>query len=181
MDLVTYLFFVVVFILLVATLAFLLMLGLGRLESSIGIYSDGIRAGDPAPSWSLPDISGTLRGTPTHARWQFLIFADTILGAFPSLVAGIQAFVQEDEVDILVHSRDNTEFCRAVARSLQLSVPIVSVDDHFYRRFRVRVVPFGTLVDPAGVVRWSGLINTEEQMRHIWQTIRRIEHELVAG
>lgn len=180
MDLVVYLFFVVVIVLLAATILFLLMLGLGRLESAIGILGDGIRAGDPAPSWSLPDTTGIQRCTPSHIRWQFLIFADTSLGGFQSVVSGIETLSRSEEIEVLVFSRDNVEFCRAMARGLNLSIPVIAVSDHFYELFRVRVMPFGTLIDPDGIVQWAGLVNTEEYMRHIWQWTRTNKHKLVA-
>ncbi|MGI9060311.1 MAG: hypothetical protein ACR2H5_17240 [Ktedonobacteraceae bacterium] len=53
--------------------------GLGRLESSIGIMSDGIVIGKAAPAWNLPDLQGVLQRTPTHDSWQFLIFAQNCL------------------------------------------------------------------------------------------------------
>jgi hypothetical protein len=30
-------------------------------------------------------------------------------------------------------------------------------------------MPFAFLLDPAGIVRWIGLVNTEAQLVHAWQ------------
>jgi hypothetical protein len=152
--------------------------GFGRLESSIGIMSDGIVIGKAAPAWNLLDLQGVLQRTPTHDNWQFLIFADRALGSFPLAVAGIHALSVEDNLQVLVMSRDNEEISTAVARGLNLRVPVVSVEHAFYERFRVRVMPFAFLIDPSGIVRWTDLAISEEQMRHVWHLTRKVEHEI---
>jgi hypothetical protein len=152
--------------------------GFGRLESSIGIMSDGIAAGKAAPAWSLPDLQSVLQKTPTHDNWQFLIFADRALGGFPPVIVGMHALSVEDNLQVLVISRDSQEISAAMARGLNLQVPVISVDDAFYERFRVRVMPFGFLIDPSGAVHWSGLASSEEQMRHAWQLTRKVDHEI---
>jgi hypothetical protein len=152
--------------------------GFAQLESSIGIARDGLPVGKPAPPWSLPDLVGHLRVTPAGDHWQFLIFADHSLASFPNLVAGMNhlaATVQE--LEILVLSRESRDLCEATVRALNLHVPIVQVDQEFYNRFRVRVMPFATLLDPRGTVRWVSLVNIEEQLSHAWRTIRAMTDE----
>jgi len=152
--------------------------GFARLESSIGIMSDGIPIGKAAPPWNLPDLQGVFQSTPTHDTWQFLIFADRSLGGFLPVIAGMHALSVEDTLQVLQLSRDSQEFCAAMARGLDLQVPVVPVEDSLYDQFRVRVMPFGFLIDPTGVVRWRGLVSSEEQMRHVWHLIRELEREI---
>jgi hypothetical protein len=65
-----------------------------------------------------------------------------------------------------------------VVRGLNLRVPVVSVEHAFYERFRVRAMPFAFLIDPSGIVRWTDLAISEEQMRHVWHLTRKVEHEI---
>jgi hypothetical protein len=141
-----------------------------RLHSSIGIARDGFPPGKTVPSWSLPDLEGHLRVTPAGDHWQFLIFANRSLVAFPDLVQGIHHIAQDiQELEVLVLSQEPWEESQMTAQGLDLQVPLVPVDGVFYDRFRVRVVPFALLVDPAGIVRWVGLVNSEAQLFHAWR------------
>jgi hypothetical protein len=150
--------------------------GFARLESSTGILRDGLPVGKAAPSWSLPDITGQRRGSPAMNRWQFLIFTDHSLVAFPHLAAGMNHLgLTIPELEILMLSRDSRELCKATVQGLGLRIPLVPVDQAFYRRFRVRVMPFAFLLDPGGTIRWVGLVNTETQLTHVWQIIRATE------
>ncbi len=82
--------------------------GLMRLESSAGIWRDGLPSGKAAPSWSLPDLEGHLRITPAGDHWQFLIFADHSLASFPDLVAGMNHLARAvQDLEVLVLSRDS--------------------------------------------------------------------------
>ncbi len=160
-------------VLIVLVLLAIVRTGLMRLDSSAGIWRDGLPPGKVAPPWSLPDLEGHLRVTPAGDHWQFLIFADHSLSAFPDLVAGMNHLATAvQELEVLVLSRDNRDLCEATVRALDLHVPIVQVDQAFYNRFWVRVMPFAFLLDPRGIVRWVGLINTEEQLFHTWRMIR---------
>jgi hypothetical protein len=144
--------------------------GFARLGSSIGIARDGFPPGQMVPSWNLPDTKGHLRITPAGDHWQFLIFVNHALASFPDLLAGMHHLAQTaQELEVLVLSQQNKEDCEITAKELDLQMPIVPVDAEFYDRFRVRVMPFAFLLDPAGIVRWLGLVNTEAQLVHAWR------------
>ncbi len=165
-------------VLITLVLLAILRTGLMRLDSSAGIWRDGIPPGKMAPPWSLPDLEGHLRVTPAGDHWQFLIFADRSLASFPSLVAGMNHLAAAvRELEVLVLSRESRELCEATVRALDLQVPIVQVDQAFYDRFWVRVMPFAFLLDPRGIVRWVSLVNTEEQLSHAWRTIKAMTDE----
>lgn len=152
--------------------------GLMRLESSEGIWRDGLPSGKAAPSWSLPDLEGNLRITPSGDHWQFLIFADHSLASFPNLVAGMNHLAATgQDLEVLVLSRDSRDLCEATVRALDLQIPIVQVDQEFYDRYRVRVMPFAFLLDPRGTTRWVGLVNKEDQLFHVWRIIRATVHD----
>lgn len=144
--------------------------GFARLSSAIGVARDGFPPGTTVPTWSLPDAAGHTHTTPNRDHWQFLIFADQSLASFPELIAGMHHLAQKvQEVEVLVISQESRQDCQATAQLLDLQVPIVPVKRAFYERFRVRVMPFALLLDPHGIVRWVGLVNTEAQLFHAWQ------------
>jgi|SRR5579863_3606413 len=152
--------------------------GFARLNSPIGITRDGFPPGTVAPTWSLPDLEGHAHVTPTGDHWQFLIFADQSLASFPELVAGMHRLAQEvKELEVLVISQESRSDCQVTAQQLELQVPLVPASAAFYERFRVRVMPFAFLLDPRGIVRWVGLVNTEPQLFHAWLMSRASVHE----
>jgi len=144
--------------------------GFARLTSAIGVARDGFPPGTTVPSWRLPDAEGHEHATPAKDQWQFLIFADQSLASFPEVIAGMHQLAQKvQELEVLVISQEPRHDCKATAQLLELQVPIVPVEPAFYERFRVRVMPFAMLLDPQGIVRWVGLVNTEAQLVHAWQ------------
>lgn len=154
--------------------------GIARLNSSIGIARDGFPPGKAVPIWSLPDIEGDVHSTPAGDRWQLLVFANRSLVAFPQVIQGMHRLAQmaSPELEVLVLSTEDKESSQVTAQGLDLRVPLVSVDQAFYDRFRVRVMPFAFFLDPSGIVRWVGLVNTEDQLLHAWhmmQALTRVE------
>ncbi|HZU69425.1 MAG TPA: redoxin domain-containing protein [Ktedonobacteraceae bacterium] len=164
------LFIVVELVLIVLALLAIARTGYLRLSSSIGIARDGFPPGKSAPSWSLPDLDGHLRVVPARDHWQLLIFANQSLEAFPELIDGMHYLSRhEQDLEVLVISRDSREDCRNLVQEQRLQVPIVPVDPAFYDRYRVRVMPFVFFLDPDGIVRWVGLVGAEEPLIHAWR------------
>ena len=156
--------------------------GFARLGSAIGIARDGFPPGKKVPSWSLPDIEGHLRVTPAGDHWQLLAFANRSLVAFPEAIAGIHHLAHSArELEVLILSNESREDCVITAEGLDLQVPIVPVDPALYDRFRVRVMPFAFLLDPHGIVRWVGLIKSEDQLLHAWHMSQATVHEGVSS
>ncbi len=174
-------FLVAACILLALTLLAILRQGFLRLESSIGIARDGLPIGAVAPALSLPDLAGRAHAIPSMSRWQFLVFGDRSLVAFPGVVSGVNilhalatAAQEGDDLEVLILSRDSPELCWAMAEGLGLEAPAIPVDQAVYTRFHVRVSPFACLIDPRGIVQWKGLINTADQMVHAWRLTRAL-------
>lgn len=162
------------------TLALLMILQMGvqRLESSIGIMRDGFPPGKAAPKWSLPDLMGQMRKTPTGSQWQLLIFVDHTLVSFPELSTEINQFsMATPELEVLVVSRDDMRLCVATQEILNLQVPIVPVDQSFYERYRVRIMPFVMFLDPLGTVYSAGLVNNVAQLFNTWKMVQATAHD----
>ncbi len=147
--------------------------GFARLGSAIGIARDGFPPGTKAPPWSLPDLEGHLRVTPAGDHWQLLIFVNRALVGFPELIAGMHQLARAaHELEIVILSSEDHADNTVTAQGLDLQVPIVTVDQAFYDRYRVRVMPFAFFLDPHGLVRWVGLLNSEAELFHAWRMIR---------
>ena len=75
---------------------------------------------------------------------------------------------QADRPDVVVlGSSDRTS--ATLLAGLELAVPAAVVPHRVYDRFRVRVMPYAVVVDAAGRVATSGLVNTPFQLRHLAQ------------
>lgn len=170
-------FLIVELLCIALTLLALLKTGLQRLESAVGISRDGFPPGRSVPSWQLLDLMGQERKTPTGEKWQLLIFVDHSLVSFPELFIGITHFSEGvPEVEVLIVSRDNRTLCEATKRVLNLQVPIVPVDQTFYDRFRVRIMPFAFFLNSNGVVHQLGLVNNQQQLFNMWKMTQAMIH-----
>lgn len=160
----------------VLTTLLIIRLGFVRLESAAGIGRDGLPLGKAMPAWSLPDLTGQIQKTPTLDCWQFLIFVDHALGGFPSLVTGMHTLALAKEwVEVVILSRGTKDFCEAMVRGLNLQVPVMPVASSFYDRCNVRVMPFAFLLNPQGIVRWTGIVNTQALLLHVWKVYQAVE------
>lgn len=147
--------------------------GLARLGSAVGIARDGFPPGTVAPPWSIPDLEGHLRVTPAGDHWQLLVFANRALVAFPELIAGMHHLARDaQDLEVVILSDEDQVSNEITAQGLDLQIPIVAVEQAFYQRYRVRVMPFAFFLDPSGIVRWVGLVNSEHELFHAWRMIR---------
>jgi hypothetical protein len=163
--------------LLLVGLAVLAPLTLGHLSlaGARAIAHDGIRPGTRAPAWTLVDTDGQSHESPPGAgRWILLLFADHSLKYFPDAVQRLSdlADLTNDETPrLLIVSRARMDVT-GILRLLGLDCPVISVPQLFYGRHNVRVVPYGLLIDPQGMVRDSRLVNSAWEALTIWNIAR---------
>jgi hypothetical protein len=175
MTILNILFFIVASVLLLLCLLLVLQSGILRLESRMGRARDGFPPGTELPHWSLPDLTGQIHRTPSKKHCQLLIFTTHALGAFPRLVELIEHLnVTEKKLEIIILSSAPKDICEAMGRGLDLHVPVVRVDMSFYRRFRVRVMPFAFIVDSSGIIHWVGIASARA-VEHAWQLLQRTQ------
>jgi hypothetical protein len=141
-----------------------------HLSGPAAIKHDGLASGRPAPRWSLPDASGVQRQSPGAAPLQLVIFADHSLKSFPSVLDGLRDLLaREPELDALVLLRGPNELAAPLLNLLGLDVPVVTGSPGLYARYNVRIGPFAILVDSAGQVRASSLVNHDWQIAKLHQ------------
>jgi hypothetical protein len=164
-----------VFVALAAVLcvaAVLAVLGTAQADLSgpAAIERDGLAPGRPAPRWSLPDAAGVQRQSPPAAPLQLVIFADHSLKSFPSVLDGLSDLLaREPELEVIVMLRGRNDLAAPLLSLLGLDVPVVTGSPGLYARYNVRVGPFAILVDSAGQVRASSLVNHDWQIAKLHQ------------
>jgi hypothetical protein len=141
-----------------------------HLSGPAAIEHDGLAPGRTAPRWSLPDAAGVQRQSPPAAPLQLVIFADHALKSFPSVVAGLRDLLaREPGLDVVILLRGRNDLAGPLLGLLGLDVPVVTGTPRLYARYNVRVGPFAILVDAAGQVRASSLVNHDWQIAKLHQ------------
>jgi hypothetical protein len=138
-----------------------------RLESPIGRFRDGLRAGRLAPAMRATDSRGRPTSIPS-GRWMALVFSDHSLKEFPGLMAGIKS-IQDLGVEVVVVTKLLPDSIGRLIALIPATTQIVSVSDEFYWSYNVRAMPFVTFVDPRGYIRSSGIVNYEDTLHRMWR------------
>jgi hypothetical protein len=145
------------------------------LAGSRAIAEDGLRRGSYAPRWSLADSSGQLTHSPPRATsLQLILFSDHSLKSFPAVADGLRALAAgTSPPEIVVLTRHASTLAAPVMDVLGLGiVPVVTGSPALYGKYNVRVMPFVIVVDPAGQVRASSLVNHAWQIEKLWRLAR---------
>ena len=141
------------------------------LSGSRAIAEDGLRRGNYAPRWCLADSLGQLTHSPPRTgSLQLIVFSDHSLKSFPEVADGLRALASEaSPPEIVVLTRHASGIAAPVLGILGLStVPVVTGSPALYGKYNVRVMPFVIVVDSAGQVRASSLVNHAWQIEKLW-------------
>jgi methylamine dehydrogenase accessory protein MauD len=147
----------------VAIFVLLRQLGIMYLGTAQGVARDGLAPSTKAPEFALSDLDGrpvTLAdrlGMPL-----VMVFGSTTCGPCRQLMPDLQRFAADrrDALRVLFLCRGSAEEARRFASELDVQVPVaVLPDEALAEQYKVRVTPFGFLIDAEGVVRAKGLTN----------------------
>lgn len=152
----------------VAIFVLLRQLGIMYLGTAQGIARDGLAAGDRAPEFTLPALSGGTVTLPDfHGLRLLIVFGSASCAPCRALIPDLNAFAQEkrDELHVLFLCRGGLDEARRFAEELDVQVPVaVHPDDSLPDQFRARVTPFAFLLDGEGIVRAKGLANNRSHL-----------------
>ena len=152
----------------VAIFVLLRQLGIMYLGTAQGIARDGLAAGERAPEFALPALSGGTVSLPDFRGFRLLIvFGSASCAPCRALIPDLNAFAQEkrDELRVLFLCRGGLDEARRFAAELDVQVPVaVHPDDSLPDKFRARVTPFAFLLDGEGIVRAKGLANNRSHL-----------------
>lgn len=136
---------------------------------------DGLPEGMSVPSWEATDALGerysrdSLLGSPA-----MILFAEPDCAPCQETMKQVAAHRRElpADVRILVVGTGDDEVNLAFLAEHGLDVPILK---HWRRElartFRVLATPFGFGIDAAGVVRWRGFVNGQQQLQELAATV----------
>lgn len=163
-------FIVIGALLLSLTALAMIRLAMLRLESPLGRREDGLTPGTSAPTWRVTDTVGTPRYVPSESNRQALLFADHSLVSFPKLVSGLLR-LQEDapDLELIMLSRVDAGVTAKACELLGLEVPLVIVDDRFYKRHNVWVMPHILFLDEHGTVLVAGNVAEPTGLANMWR------------
>lgn len=160
-------FVVIAAILCAAAVLAILSTGQQGLSGSGALERDGLARGRRAPAWTLPGQGGRAWSSPPARGLQMIVFADHSLKSFPSVLAGLRALSADHDIEIVVLTRGTAAQASRVLGALGLTgVAVLDGSPALYGRYNVRVMPFAIIVDAAGEVRASSLVN------HDWQVVK---------
>lgn len=157
-----------------ALLAILALFRVGtmRLESPLGRLRDGFPNGTMAPRWVLPDLMKVIHHVPSGSRWQLLVFVDHSLVEFPGLAKGLSTLSEDVDLEIVVLTKGKAESTQASLGIEGLQLPVVQVDNDFYLRHNVRVMPHLFVLTPEGLISTSGIVSHEDTVVRMWRSAR---------
>ena len=152
---------------------FLLLRSVGTvfLNTGEGVSRDGVSVGTRAPDFTAIDAAGTNRSLRDYlGRWTVLIFASPTCQICWRLVPKLREFRQavRDQVEVLLLLRADHEVAAAYETTTAGALPVLAIGTRgAAEKYKVRVSPFIHVLDPAGVVRAKGLVNTVENVEHL--------------
>jgi hypothetical protein len=134
------------------------------------IERDGMAPGLRAPRWSLPDSAGRTVSSPARTPLQLIMFTDHSLRSFPSVVDGLRQVTAREGLETVVLTRGRNDLTRPVLDMIGLpGILVVTGSPSLYAAYNVRVTPFAIVVDSAGRVRASSLVNYDWQVTKLLQ------------
>jgi Methylamine utilisation protein MauE len=141
------------------------------MSGSDAIERDGMLPGSAAPSWSIADSAGRVHHSPSASGLQLIIFGNHGLKAFPSLLEGLRELSDLDPaLEIIVLSDGYSSLTEPFFKLIGLeNLTIITGSRSLYGRYNVRVSPFAILVDSAGRVRASSLVNHDWQIMTLYK------------
>lgn len=167
-------------VLLLAALA-IFRLAVLRLESPLGRQRDGLMQGSDAPRWRLIDSARVPRQVPGSRGLQVLLFADHSIVAFAPLAAELERLRQDDlDLEAVMVSRTDTETTIAACEEVGLDIPIVVVDDRFYRQHNVWVMPHILFLNHRGKILVAGNVSEATSLTNMWRHARML-HDTERG
>lgn len=141
------------------------------LNSRSGVNRDGLSLGTRAPSFSAPSVAGaSVRIPATDGRWRALFSVTAACEecyAAMRPLADLQADLDDQlRVVMLLPVVANELPDMPLLRDTPIDVAIVG-HEGLRRAYRIRVLPFVHVLDPAGVVRAKGVMHNRERLEHL--------------
>jgi methylamine dehydrogenase accessory protein MauD len=140
-------------------------LGVLYLGSASGVSRDGLAVGSAAPDFQLPDAEGqTHRLSDYRGRNVLLLFGSPHCDPCRRLLPNLEEFAATRDFEVLWLNQALPEETRHFRAETGATLPMLSYQDKVNTDYHVRVTPFLFMIDPRGVTRAKGLVNTKNQL-----------------
>ncbi len=140
------------------------------LASREGIYRDGLQIGTKAPLFRAYE-HGEERSLGDYVgKWLVLVFAAPACQICLNLIPGLE-ILREDlgkEAEVLILLRAGDEVAADYRQITNTTMPVLAIGQRgVAEQWLVRVSPFAHILDPSGVIKAKGLVNTVENVTHL--------------
>jgi peroxiredoxin len=146
------------------------------------IIRDGLKAGTPAPGFTLPDISGGLVSLDDFRdRELLLVFSDPHCGPCDELAPKLARFHREHPSDgpaVVLVGRGDLEENRNKARQHGLEFPVVLQDKwKLSREYGIFATPVAFLIDANGVIKHDVAVGLDAILNLVQQALATAKEE----
>lgn len=141
------------------------------------MLAKGLRVGEAAPSLNVTDIAGrslAIAGARASNRSQLLLFVSPTCPVCKALIPVLRSSRRTEQswLDVVLASDGDLARQQAFVRENALeSFPYV-VSATLGLAYRVNRLPYAALVDPEGVLRARGIINSREHLESLFEAQR---------
>ena len=139
------------------------------------IADQGPGIGDKAPSFSVVDVKGQklqLGGESVAGHETLLMFTSPTCPMCDKLLPIVKSVAKAEGIDVmLISDGSEEEHKEFLAKHSLDGIPYV-ISSEIGIRFQVGKVPYGVLIDEAGVIKAKGLCNTREHLESLMEASR---------
>jgi methylamine dehydrogenase accessory protein MauD len=130
---------------------------------------NGLKPGQAAPDFALPDVTGgEVRLRDFAGLRLLLVFTQSGCGPCHRIMPDLNRLQTAGSVQVLVVNNGELEETRAWAARARACFP-VAVQEHYSlsRRYEVFATPFTFLIDERGVIASKGIVNNRQHIGYI--------------
>lgn len=139
------------------------------------ITDHGPGIGDKAPTFSIIDVKGQRRqigGVDPAGHETMLLFTSPTCPACEKLLPIVKSVARAEGINVMLVSDGAEEEHKAFLAKHKLDNLSYVISAEIGMRFQVGKVPYGVLIDEAGVIKAKGLCNTREHLESLLEASR---------
>jgi methylamine dehydrogenase accessory protein MauD len=136
----------------------------------------GPAVGEAAPVVGAEDLHGTVRdiGAPHPAgRSTLLFFLSPTCPVCKALLPALRSVARGEDVEVILASDGPREEHETFVREQRLEAFSYVLSPALGITYRVAKLPYAVLLDPTGIVRAQGLVNTREHLESLFEARER--------
>ncbi len=131
-----------------------------------------LKLGDPTPELALPDLNGSIVkiGGVRGGRSQLLLFLSPDCAICETLLPALRSAqgAERSWLDVVLASDGELDKHEAFVREKGLTKFPYVVSEHLGRSYGVSKLPYAVLIDEAGRLSSTGLVNTREHLESLF-------------